>query len=124
MDPGNKTPLNITDFKLCDIPGKGYLGEGAFGKVYLAQLLSNDKFYAIKAIRKSMLIDYDIVEMTKLESYIMQTNDHPNLMKMEHCFQNTNILFFVMDFVQGGELRDFLTEKKTFDEEVVKFYAV
>ena len=29
-----------------------------------------------------------------------------------------------MDFIQGGELRDLLTEKKNFREEVVKFYAV
>jgi serine/threonine protein kinase len=54
----------------------------------------------------------------------MQTNDHPNLMKMEYWFQNAHILFFVMKLVQGGELRDLLIEKKTFPEEIVKFYAV
>ena len=54
---GEPTPLNISDFKLCMIPNKGagYLGEGSFGKVYLAQLLSSRAFFAIKAIRKSML---------------------------------------------------------------------
>ena len=59
-----KMSKNITDFKLCKIPGKLYLGEGNFGKVYLAQLLEDGKFFAIKAIWKSMLIDNDIVEMT------------------------------------------------------------
>jgi hypothetical protein len=29
-------PKNITDFKLCKIPGKEFLGQGTFGKVYLA----------------------------------------------------------------------------------------
>ena len=116
--------MNISDFKLCHIPDKGYLGEGTFGKVYLAQQISTDEFYAIKAIRKSMLIDLNIVEMTELESHIMKTNDHPNLMKMEFWFQNASILFFVMKYIKGGELRDLLTEHKKFAEDIVKFYAV
>ena len=63
---------NISDFKLCDIPSKKYLGSGNFGKVYLAQdRVETTSFFAIKAIRKSKLIDNDIIEMTKLESRIM-----------------------------------------------------
>ena len=83
-----------------------------------------EEFFAIKAIRKSLLIDSDIVEMTQMESNIMQNNNHPNLMKMEYCFQNAHILFFVMKLIQGGELRQQLREKKTFPENVVKFWAV
>jgi serine/threonine protein kinase len=45
-------------------------------------------------------------------------------MKMEFWFQNAHILFFVMKYMKGGELRELLTEKKKFSENVVKFYAV
>jgi hypothetical protein len=34
-----KEPMNITDFKLCNIPEKQFLGQGSFGKVYLAKLI-------------------------------------------------------------------------------------
>ena len=54
----------IRDFKLCQIPVKNFLGEGSFGKVYLAQLRGTDKYYAIKAVRKSVLIDFNMIEMT------------------------------------------------------------
>lgn len=35
------------------------LGRGAFGKVYLAELKSTGEIYAIKSIRKDILIEMD-----------------------------------------------------------------
>jgi len=35
------------------------LGQGTFGRVYLAILPSTQQKYAIKAIRKDVLIEYD-----------------------------------------------------------------
>ena len=63
--------LNIKDFKLCKIPGKTFLGSGLFGKVYLAQRIATKEFFAIKAIRKSFLMEQNVIEMTELESEIM-----------------------------------------------------
>ena len=77
---------NISDFKLCKMPDKEYLGEGSFGKVYLAQLRETGQFYAIKAIRKSLMIDSNFTKMAQLESEIMESNEHPNLIKLQFCF--------------------------------------
>ena len=35
------------------------LGRGAFGKVFLAELESDKSLYAVKAIRKDILIELD-----------------------------------------------------------------
>lgn len=35
------------------------IGRGAFGKVFLAKLKDEDKLYAVKAIRKDILLQYD-----------------------------------------------------------------
>ena len=35
------------------------LGRGTFGKVFLAELVKEKKFYAIKAIRKDVLIEFN-----------------------------------------------------------------
>ena len=62
--------------------------------------------------------------MTELERLIMHTNEHPNLIKMEACFQNEENIFFVMELVQGGDLSSLQDKYKRFNENIVKFYAV
>lgn len=80
--------------------------------------------YAIKAISKEILIEYDQEENTKLEEQILLTCKHPFLLGMDFVFQNVETIYFVMPYVQGGELYTHLKKNKRFPEEVVKFYAI
>mmetsp|Transcript_46073 Transcript_46073/g.33852 ORF Transcript_46073/g.33852 Transcript_46073/m.33852 type:complete len:103 (+) Transcript_46073:791-1099(+) len=99
------------------------LGRGTFGKVYLGELRKNKQLYAIKSIRKDVLLEYDQVNNTKLEKDILFSCDHPFLVGMDYLFQSTLRLYFVMPFVRGGELYKIFQSKKRFPEQVVKFYA-
>jgi serine/threonine protein kinase len=51
-----------------------------------------------------MLIKYNQIEKSKLETDIMFDSDHPFLVGMHYVFQNELRLYFVMPFVKGGEL--------------------
>jgi serine/threonine protein kinase len=67
------------------------IGRGTFGKVFLGELKTadstgNKKLYAIKSIRKDVLIQYDQVDNTILEKDIMFECDHPFLVGMEYLF--------------------------------------
>lgn len=79
--------------------------------------------YAVKAIRKDVLIQYDQVDSTLLEKEIMLEVDHKNLCSMDYVFQNDYRLFFVMPFIRGGELYKVMKQRKRFTEDIVKFYA-
>lgn len=46
--------VKLEDFKLITV-----LGRGTFGKVYLAELRTNTQLYAIKSIRKDVLLEFD-----------------------------------------------------------------
>jgi serine/threonine protein kinase len=46
--------VKLEDFKLVTV-----LGRGTFGKVYLAELKTNTQLYAIKSIRKDVLLEFD-----------------------------------------------------------------
>jgi len=111
------------DVKLEDFMLKVVLGRGTFGKVYLAELKQTKVLYAIKSIRKDVLLEYDQVNNTKLEKDILFSCDHPFLVGMDYLFQSQLRLYFIMPFVKGGELYKVFQKQKRFTEEIVKFYA-
>lgn len=107
----------MTDFDLI-----AQIGKGSFGKVILAKHKSTQEEYAIKVIRKDVLIEYDQIESTMLEKDILLSIDHPNLVGMDYLFTSDTRLYFVMPFVRGGELYKVFSKHKRFPEPVVKFY--
>jgi serine/threonine protein kinase len=108
----------LADFKMIIV-----LGKGTFGKVFLAEFQWNKQLYAIKVIRKDILIEYNQIKNTKLEKDIMFKCQHQFLVGMEFLFMSDLRLFFVMPFIRGGELYRFFKAKKRFKEHEVKFYA-
>ena len=44
------------------------IGQGNFGKVYLAENKTSKELFAVKAIRKDKLIELDTVQNTELEA--------------------------------------------------------
>jgi serum/glucocorticoid-regulated kinase 2 len=110
--------VEFEDFNLLMV-----LGRGAFGKVFLAELPINNQLYAIKSIRKDVLIEMNQIESTLLEKDIMFECDHPFLVGMEFLYQNELRLYFVMPFIRGGELYKIYEQQKRFNEETVRFYG-
>lgn len=80
------------------------VGRGTFGKVFLVYLNSKEKFYALKSMRKDVIQDRNSVENIKLEKLIMLQVDHPFIVSMHYVFQRTSRVYFIMDYVEGGEL--------------------
>ena len=58
-----------------------------------------------------------------LEKDILFEADHPFLCGMDYLFQSESRLYFVMPFINGGELYKIFQEKKRFPEDMVQFYA-
>jgi serine/threonine protein kinase len=91
--------------------------------VFLAKLRSTGKKYAIKSLRKVVLVEAGQVENVKLEKDILMACDHPFLAGMEFVFQNELRLYFVIEFISGGELYKHFKSRRRFPEEEAKFYA-
>ena len=95
--------VTFNDFKFLMV-----IGRGTFGKVFLAEYKENKKLYAVKSIRKDILIQYDQVENTILEKDIMFECDHNNLAGMDYVFMTNTRVYFVMPFIQGGQLNNLM----------------
>lgn len=97
------------------------LGRGHFGKVILAEYKNSGDYYALKALKKTDIIQRDEVESLMSERRIFEvinSTKHPFLVNLFACFQTRQHVVFVMEYACGGDLMmhihsDVFTESRT-----------
>ncbi|KAF2648046.1 Pkinase-domain-containing protein [Lophiostoma macrostomum CBS 122681] len=113
-----KGKYTLTDFQI-----QRTLGTGSFGRVHLVQSKHNQRFYAVKVLKKAQVVKMKQVEHTNDERRMLQQVKHPFLITLWGTFQDSKNLYMVMDFVEGGELFSLLRKSQRFPNPVAKFYA-
>uniref|UniRef100_A0A2I3RZ59 non-specific serine/threonine protein kinase n=1 Tax=Pan troglodytes TaxID=9598 RepID=A0A2I3RZ59_PANTR len=99
------------------------LGKGTFGKVILVREKATGRYYAMKILRKEVIIAKDEVAHTVTESRVLQNTRHPFLTALKYAFQTHDRLCFVMEYANGGELFFHLSRERVFTEERARFYG-
>lgn len=91
-------------YSLADFEILRTLGTGSFGRVHLVQSRHNQRFYAVKVLKKAQVVKMKQVEHTNDERKMLGEVKHPFLITLWGTFQDSRNLYMVMDFVEGGEL--------------------
>uniref|UniRef100_A0A671QM45 non-specific serine/threonine protein kinase n=1 Tax=Sinocyclocheilus anshuiensis TaxID=1608454 RepID=A0A671QM45_9TELE len=99
------------------------LGKGTFGKVILVREKATGMYYAMKILRKEVIIAKDEVAHTITESRVLQNTRHPFLTTLKYAFQTRDRLCFVMEYANGGELFFHLSRERVFTEDRARFYG-
>lgn len=101
------------------------LGKGNFGKVMLAETKTTKQLYAIKVLKKEFIIENDEVESTKSEKRVFLVANkerHPFLLNLHACFQTETRVYFVMEYISGGDLMLHI-QRGQFGLKRAQFYA-
>ncbi|URE42083.1 cbl-interacting protein kinase [Musa troglodytarum] len=81
------------------------LGKGTFSKVYHGRELSSGESVAIKVIDKEKIRrEAGLMEQIQREIAVMRLVRHPNVVELREVMATRSRIFFVMEFVRGGEL--------------------
>ena len=112
--------LKVEDFDLLKV-----IGKGAFGKVMLVRKKSSKsgKVYAMKVLKKSVVVSRGQIQNTKSERSILCDIKHPFIVRLRFAFHTREKLYLVCDYYNAGTLYFHLRRCKCFTEDRCKFYA-
>ncbi|XP_039033738.1 CBL-interacting serine/threonine-protein kinase 12-like isoform X2 [Hibiscus syriacus] len=80
------------------------LGHGTFAKVYHARNVKTGDSVAIKVIDKEKILKSGLIAHIKREISILRRVRHPNIVQLFEVMATKTKIYFVMEYVRGGEL--------------------
>lgn len=114
-----KKSLTPADFEFLSVVGKG-----SFGRVMLARYLHDQKVYAVKVLDKRLIVRRnETAHVLSERSVLIKMLNHPYLAQLHFAFTTTHKIFFVLDYINGGELFFHLQRERVFTEARARFYA-
>ncbi|XP_061178277.1 serine/threonine-protein kinase greatwall-like [Saccostrea echinata] len=112
-------PTSIEDFVFLKP-----ISRGAFGKVFLGHKKNqDDKKYAIKVMKKSDMVNKNLVSQVLTERDALALSNSPFIVHLYYSLQSQNNIFLIMEYLIGGDVKSLLAVYGYFDEEMSRIYA-
>lgn len=120
LEPGTQRQYSLNDFELIRV-----IGRGSYAKVLMVELKKTKRIYAMKVIKKALVTDDEDIDWVQTEKHVFETaSNHPFLVGLHSCFQTPSRLFFVIEFVRGGDLMFHMQRQRRLPEEHARYGTV
>lgn len=99
------------------------IGQGSFGEVFLVRHRGDNRLYAMKKLQKKDMIYKRQVNHVWLERFVLASvGEHPLVVKMHYSFQDQHYLYFIMEYLHGGDMMTMLIRHEFIPEAWARFY--
>src|SRR5438270_3969379 len=93
------------------------ISRGGMGLVYRVTNVALNRIYALKVLAPGLADDEQFRERFKREMRIAASLHHPNIVGIHNAGEHDGMLFFVMDYITGTDLREVLIKQGALDPE-------
>lgn len=129
QDKGLKADLSLKtifgpEFCLNDLELLETIGTGTFSRIRLVKCLIDQKYYALKILKKAAVVRHGEVQHIINEVFVLSRIRCPLIVDLAGMFQDDNNVYICLDYVPGGELFSHLRRKGQFSEQEAKFFAI
>jgi serine/threonine protein kinase len=87
------------------------IGRGGMGLVYRVRHVALNRIYALKLLAPALAEDQQFRDRFQREMRIAASLHHPNMVGIHYAGEHEGLLFFVMDYVSGTDLREILLKQ-------------
>lgn len=98
------------------------IGRGTFAKVYHGTNLATQESVAIKVMKTEQVKKQGLMEQIKREISVMRLVRHPNIVQLKEVMASKTKIFFIMEYIQGGELFAKITEGRVTEDLARKYF--
>lgn len=98
------------------------LGQGTFAKVYYARNVNTSESVAIKVIDKEKILKFGLNDQIKREISVMKLVRHPHIVQLYEVMATKNKIYFVLEYVKGGELFNKVAKGKLRENTARKYF--
>jgi protein kinase A len=114
----NRNAVKWTDLEVIET-----IGQGAFGRVKIAQHSSTGNTYALKCMKKMLVVQGGQLDNVASECGLLETSLHPFILRMHAAYQDETQLYMLLEIILGGELYTLLQASKKFAVGQASFYT-
>jgi tetratricopeptide (TPR) repeat protein len=96
----------VDEFRILEV-----IGDGGFSVIYKAEDTELERLVAVKQLYPTAFVEAGVEERFIREAKLAASLNHPNIVSIYALKRQANSLFLVMEYLDGGSVRDLLNQE-------------